>query len=222
MDPLTVTVVAFLVTVAIGLFFYFRPNYFSAVEGFVTIALDNETMPKCLARDAEAQQLLAQFQGFSITSSNSTQGEAYAELKLIVQKLLCMDADITGSAAGPYSTYNLPFNTSHDTEPLANFVGRCARNAVRPLDVNITIDKYEGRGVELIRTLCFDEPQRLAAATKFHDIVARVSRNIMRACNTPKASLDHPAGPRDPGYYEPPQLQELRSYTITGGAPQYI
>lgn len=219
MDPLTIAFCAFLATLAIGLFFYFRPQ---TKEGFATLALDNETMPKCLLRDTEAQQLLAEFQGFSVTSPNSTHGEAYAELKLIVQKLLCMDADITGSAAGPYSTYSLPFATAHDTEPLANFVGRCTRNAVRTTDIEITMDKYEGRGIELIKMLCFDEPQRKAAALKFHSIVARVSRNITQACTMKKASLDTPAGVRDPGYYTPPGLQTLRAYTISGDAPQFI
>jgi hypothetical protein len=222
MDPMNVALGAFLITVVIGLFLYFRPNYFSTKEGFATLALDNETMPKCLLRDTEAQKLLARFQAFSVTSPNSTHGEAYAELKLIVQKLLCMDADITGSAAGPYSSYTLPFATAHDTEPPASFVGRCVRHAARPLDVELTMDKYEGRGLELIKTLCFDEPQRKSASTMFHDIVARVTRNIMRACTVEKASLDIPAGVRDPGYYTPPQIQTLSPYTITGDAPQFI
>jgi hypothetical protein len=223
MDPMKIAFVSFLIVLAIGLFLYFRPRYLrQQTEGFATIALDNETMPKCLLRDAEAQRLLASFQAFSVTSPNSAQGEAYAELKLIIQKLLCMDADITGSAAGPYSTYNLPFATAHDTEPVASFVGRCVRHAARPLDLEITMDKYEGRGVELIKILCFDESQRKKASTQFHDIVGRVSRNISRACLTEKASLDTPAGPRDPGYYTPPELEELRPYQLTGDAPQFI
>lgn len=219
---MTVALASFLVLIAISLFLYFRPDYLKTKEGFATLALDSETMPKCLLRDAEAQRLLARFQGFSVTSPNSMHGEAYAELKLIVQKLLCMDADITGSAAGPYSTYTLPFATAHDTEPPMSFVGRCVRHAARPLDVEITMDKYETRGLELIKTLCFDEPQRLAAAKEFHNIVLRVSRNITRACLTEKASLDTPAGPRDPGYYTPPEVKNLNAYTITGNAPQFI
>lgn len=222
MDPMTVAFLAFLVVLMIGVFLYFRPNYLKPTEGFATLALDNETMPKCLLRDTEAQKFLASFQAFSVTSPNSTHGEAYAELKLIIQKLLCMDADITGSAAGPYSTYSLPFATAHDTEPPASFVGRCVRNAVRPLDVDITMDKYEARGLELIKTLCFDEPQRKSSAKKFHDIVARVARNITRACTMEKATLDIPAGPRDPGYFTPPGIQLLQNYTQTGDAPQFI
>jgi len=220
MDPMTVALAAFLIAVAIGLFLYFRPKFIR--EGFVTIALDNETHPKCLMRDAEAQELLHKFQGFSVTSPNSTHGEAYAEFKLILQKMLCIDADITGSGAGTYSTYNLPFATAHDIEPAASFVGRCVKRAARSRDVTVAMDKFEERGLALLKTLCFDEKDRKAAATKFHNIVSRVSRNIMRACLMEKASLDTPAGPRDPGYYAPPELKQLHEFTLSGDAPQYI
>lgn len=217
---MTVAFTAFLIALAVGIFLYFRPQYIR--EGFTTIALDNETYPKCILRDNEAQQLLHEFQGFSVTSPNSTTGESYAEFKLILQKLLCMDADITGSGAGPYSTYSLPFATAHDIEPPFNFVGRCVKRSIRPRDLEVAMDKYEARGMELLKTLAFDEKQRVAASKKFHNIVLRTSRNIQRACLTEKASLDIPAGPRDPGYFTPTKIEELGPFTITGGEKQWI
>jgi len=219
MDLLNIAIVAFFIALAIGAFLYFRPK---AMEGFVTVAVDGELMPKCIARDAEAQQLLAEFQGYKIVSPNSKNGEAYDELKMILQKLLCMDADITGSGAGPYTTYSLPFATQHDIEPVASFVGRCVRNAVRSRDIEVAMDKYEARGIVLIRQLCNDEPTRAVAAKKFHDIVLRVTRNITRACLTEKATLDTPAGPRDPGYFTPDKIMTLHEYSITGGERQYL
>lgn len=220
MDMMTVGFTTFLIAVAIGLFLYFRPQYIR--EGFVTVALGNETFPKCLARDAEAQQLLSEFQGFSVSSPNSTHGEAYAELKLILQKLLCIDADITGSGAGVYSTYSLPFATAHDIEPPASFVGRCVKRAVRARDVEVAMDKFEERGLELIKTLCFDEPQRKKAATKFHSIVARVSSRIQHNCLMEKATMDVPAGPRDPAYFTSSTLSMFAPFTISGNENQWI
>jgi hypothetical protein len=215
MDPMMIAFSTFILAVIIGLFLYFRPQYIR--EGFATVALDNEVYPKCILRDIEAQQLLAEFQGYSVMSDNTSTGMAYNEFKLIIQKLLCIDADITGSGAGPYSTVNLPFATSHDIEPPTSFVGRCVRRAIRSQDLVTAIDKYESRGLTLLKTMCFDEKQRAVASRKFHSIVARVSRNISRACLTEKASLDTPAGIRDPGYYLPPQLQRLHDFKITGG-----
>lgn len=179
-------------------------------------------MPKCLIRDADAQQLLAMFQGLKIVSPASDAAMAYEELKLILQKLLCIDADITGSGAGPYSTYQLPFATAHDIEPAASFVGRCVRNAVRERDITMAMEKFETRGKALIESMCADAEQRKAAHAKFHAIVTRVTRAITEKCLTEKASMDHPAGPRDPGYYTPPKLEEHAEYSIFGGEKQYI
>lgn len=215
-----IVVISFLIAVAIGLFLYFRPRYIS--EGFATVALDNETFPKCLLRDTEAQQLLSEFQGFTVTSPNSIHGEAYAEFKLILQKILCIDADITGSGAGTYSTYNLPFATAHDIEPAASFVGRCIKRAVRSRDIEVAMDKFEARGLQLLNTLCFDEKQREAAAKKFHSIVLRITASISRNCLSEKATMDTPAGPRDPGYFTPAKVNEYHEFSLSGGEDQFI
>jgi len=225
MDPLQIAFGAFVCVLAIGIFLYFRPKFLQEgneqKEGFATVALDGEAMPKCLLRDADAQGLLAQFQALKYAAPNSDTGAAYDELKMVLQKVLCIDADITGSAAGPYSTYQLPFVTAHDAEPAASFVGRCVRHSVRSRDVEYTIGKYEDRGKELIAQLCFDEATRKQAMSTFHNIVARVTRNISRVCIAPKANLDHPSGVRDPGYYEPENVQHLQEYTIQGDK-QYL
>ena len=205
---------AFLMVLLVGVFLYFRPHFMS--EGFATIALDGETMPKCFLRDAEAQQLLQEFSGSKKLAPNSDAGMAYAELRLILQKVLCMDADITGSGAGPYSTYQLPFATAHDIEPAASFVGRCVKNAVRSRDLEMVMDKFEGRGLELIQTMCNEPAQRQRVKTMFHDILLRATRNIAGKCLVEKASLDIPAGPRDPGYYEPNGSLETGPYKIRG------
>ena len=219
MDYLTIAIGAFFIVLAIGIFLYFRPAFIS--EGFATVALDGESMPKCFLRDAAAQNLLARFQGLKISAPNSESGEDYDEFKTLLQKILCIDADITGSGAGPYSTYQLPFVTAHDIEPAASFVNRCIRNAVRPRDVEIAMDKFETRGHELIKSMCFDEASQKSAALQYHDIMMRVTRNITSKCLQEKATLDIPAGVRDPGYYLPQKVEELHTYSISGGNAQY-
>ena len=218
MDPMNIALAAFFVALAIAAFLYFRPHFLA--EGFATIALDGETMPKCFLRDTEAQRILVEFAG-AHRAPASDAAMAYAELKLILQKALCMDADITGSGAGAYSTYQMPFATAHDIEPAASFVGRCVKGAVRTRDLEMVIDKFEARGAELINTLCADKAQRARVMNMFHNVLARASRNMADKCIVEKASLDVPAGARDPGYFEPDSLKELRPYAIQGGA-QYF
>ncbi len=144
---------------------------------------------------------------------------AYDEFKLIVQKLLCMDADITSYGAGEYASLRLPFNTQHDMEPAGTFVGRCLRNAVKERDIAITFDKFKQRGIVLLAALCSDSATKAAAMKKFESIVGRMQANISKVCLKEHASMDIPAGVRDPGYYSPPSLVELGPYQNT--APKY-
>lgn len=219
MDPLTIAAYAFLVLIAIGIVLYLRPRFIN--EGFTTVAIEGELMPRCLARDAQSQALLAQL--YSKSASNSDAGMAYEEFKLILQKLLCIDADITGAGAGAYSTYQLPYATAHDIEPAANFVGRCVRRAVRERDVLMVLEKFESRGNILLKSICGGDSAGLnASLLAFNAIVKRVGASITSKCLMEKANMDVPAGPRDPGYFIPPNVEELGEYTLFGGSPQYI
>lgn len=218
---INVALIAFFVTLMIAVFFYFRPRFIN--EGFTTIAIDGVSAPKCFLRDAEAQELIAMFRPVHQMAPSSEPAMALKELTLILQKALCIDADVTGSGMGPYSTYELPYATAHDIEPAASFVGRCIRNAVRPRDIEVAMGKFEDRGTELLQTLAGATQSSFDAAhKKFRNVIMRATRNISDVCLKPKNSLDTPAGPRDPGFYEPPQLQELRPYQIVGGGKQWI
>lgn len=201
MDPLNIALTAFFVVLSIAVFLYFRPKFIS--EGFTTIAL-SEDMPRCLLRDADAQSLLASLDKHS---------EHYGEFKLILQKALCIDADVTGSAAGPYTTYALPFATAHDIEPSASFVGRCVRNVARSRDIEMVIGKFQDRGNELLSQLCVNPTIQ---KHKFRHILLRVMAHITPVCIAPKANLDIPKGTRDPGYFMPESVKHLQEYTIRG------
>jgi hypothetical protein len=218
-DYLKYAAYAFLVVVAIGIVLYLRPWFVR--EGFVTVAIEGEIMPRCLTRDPDSQALLAQL--YTKAAPNTPAGEAYAEFKLILQKLLCIDADITGAGAGAYSTYQLPYATAHDIEPAANFVGRCVRNAVRENDVFMVLEKFESRGNTLLNIICGgDSAGKNTAITAFNSIIKRIGLRITSKCLMQKATLDTPAGIRDPGYYESPKIEDLHEYTLFGGSPQYL
>jgi hypothetical protein len=212
---------AFFVVVVIGALVYFRPRFFS--EGFTTIAIDDATAPKCFLRDADAQKLISKFAAVRDMPPASPKAMALAELTLILQKMLCIDADITGAGMGPYSTYQLPFATAHDIEPAAEFVNRCLKNAVRSRDIEVAMGKFEDRGNELLDTLCGGTPEHAANKELFRGILLRATRNISDYCLKPKNSLDKPAGARDPGYYDPgSSASDARPYEISGGGKQWI
>jgi hypothetical protein len=214
---------AFFVLFLIAVLLYLFPRFgvrAPAAEPFSTIALNTSDFPACLARDYEAQELLsnlkAGLKGFA-PSADASMG--YAEFALIVQKLLCMDADITSFGAGEYASLRLPFATAHDMEPVGTFVGRCLRNAVKERDISITFDKYRERGNALLATLCHNSASKAKAFTAFDNLVKRTQSNISKVCLKEHASMDIPAGVRDPGYYTPDDLINLGPYQNT--APKY-
>ena len=210
---LSIAIAAYFLLMAVALVLYFRPKFVK--EGFTTIALDDASMPKCFVREPEAQKLLATFR-----ATNTTNSAEYEEFKLILQKVLCLDADVTGPGAGPYSTYKLPFATSHDIEPVASFVGRCVRKVLRERDIEMLIEKYRTRGGVLIHQLCTSNVEQYLF--RFNSILDKVKRTITPICVAPKATMDIPAGPRDPGYFESEDIRNLSPYAISGGGAQYI
>jgi hypothetical protein len=191
-----------------------------AAEGFTTVALNTTTHPACVARDAEAQRLLTEMKVATHGRGPAEDAAmAYEELSLIVQKLLCMDADITSLGAGVYSTMRLPFSTFHDMEPVGSFVGRCLNNAVKQRDIDLTLGKLQDRGEELIGILCHSQLSKANALTTFDGIVKRVAANITPICLREHASMDIPAGVRDPGFYTPAGLSQYGEYQNT--APKF-
>jgi len=192
-------------------------------EHFSTVAVDRDLMPRCFTRDTEAQNILSMLR-------NQSKTDAFAELSMILQKMLCIDADVTGAGAGGYQSFQLPFVTQHDLEPPASFVGRCLKGAVRSRDLEIMMEKLERRGNTLIHSLC-NETNKTECLTKFHGVVVRSARNIGKACmnngvgslgvGSLGVGLDRPSGPRDPGYSIPAGLEEQGPYSIRGEV-QYI
>jgi len=191
--------IGFILLFFVTILLYVYPRFLKDVEGFSTIAVDPVYSPKCFARDAEAQRLLAEVVNAIPRTSEGVQW--VDEFRLILTKLLCIDADITGSGSGVYSTMDLQFNTFHDMEPVANFVGRCLNRSLKERDITLTLEKLETRGAELLKgTPGVDKSQRDMWVASLHNIAMRTSQAIHKVCLMPVASLDRPAGVRDPGY----------------------
>lgn len=221
--PYTLAIFSLIVVAIMAAIYYIYPGIITSLaapEGFTTVALNTTTQPACLARDSEAQRLLEEMQtAVKGHGAADDAAVAFAEFSIILQKLLCMDADITSLGAGVYATMRLPFSTFHDMEPVGSFVGRCLNNAVKQRDIDLTLGKLQDRGEELIGMLCASEKSKADALTSFDRIVKRVAANITPVCLREHASMDIPAGVRDPGFYTPPGLSQYSEYQNT--APKF-
>lgn len=201
--------VGFLLVLALMLIHY-RPGL-SVEEGFAVAAVDPVQMPACVERSTAAQSLLARIASFPVDDANA------AELRLLISKLCCLEADISTPAVGSYRTMPLQFRTSHDMEPASSFVGRCLRNAVRDRDIELVIEKFQTRGRVLMDVLLGE----CADGAKEFDAVVLSTRMAMNSfCLTPQPSMDRPIGARDMGFWEPEEVAEIAQYQGVSATPK--
>jgi hypothetical protein len=182
-------------------------------EGFSAAhAVNPKRMPECVSRSTDAQSLLARFADYPLEDTNA------AEMRLLVTKLCCMEADIMAPSAGVYRTMNLQFRTSEDMEPPSTIVGRCLRNAVNKRDIELIIEKYSWRGHQLLKILCTDD---LSAATaEFDKVVANLQFAMTSFCLKAQPQMDRPIGARDMGFWEPEEVADLSQYQGVSAVPK--
>jgi hypothetical protein len=197
----TLGALAFGLLVVALLLVHYRPAD-TTEEGFALAAVNPLLVPACVERSTDAQSLLAR-----IASSETS---AAAELRLLVSKLCCLEADIATPAAGLIRTLPLQFRTDTDMEPASTTVARCRAGAIPKRDVELMTEKFAKRGAALIREAlggsCSD------AQAEFAEVLSRTHRALASACLKPAPTMDRPAGPRDPGFWTPHDVADLSSY----------
>jgi len=177
------------------------------VEGFTTTAIHPTRVPECVARSTEAQALLARIADIA--------GDAADELRLLVSKMCCMEADIATPSAGKYRTLTQQFRTSHDLEPPSSLVGRCLRNAVNQRDIELVIEKFTVRGHDLVSALCTDP----VAHQELDGVVARLQLAMTSFCIKAPPRMDRPEGVRDVGFWEADE-SDLSQYKGVSAQPR--
>lgn len=200
----TYVLVVFLILLA-GLLMHYKP-----VEGFAVRSVDAVKMPECVSRSTAAQSLLARL------DKDDKEGK---ELRQLVTKVCCMEADIIAPSAGVYRTMHAQFRTSEDMEPPATIVGRCLRNAVNKRDIELIVEKYVTRGKELIRGLCVGSEQAEALA-EWEEVVGRLHKAMTSVCLKEQPQMDRPLGARDMGFWEPENVADLSQYQGVSAVPK--
>jgi hypothetical protein len=178
-------------------------------EGFATAAVDPTRMVACAERSSAAQSLLARF--------HTQTGDNAEELRLLISKVCCLEADVSAPVPGLLRTHSLQFRTSQDTEAPSSIVSRCVRGALRERDIEIVVEKYESRGHELIDGLLGSCQE---AHGEFTEIVAKTRSSMFTFCMKPQPQMDRPTGPRDPGYWETDSTADLIQYQGISAEPK--
>ncbi len=194
----------------------FLPPY--SAEGFAVAAVNSILAPACTERSTQAQSLLHRIATTDENKSLGNEGNK-EELRLLLSKLCCLEADLITPAAGAYRTLPLQFRTSHDTDAASTLVGRCFRNAIRQRDIDIIVEKFQVRGLELVSNL-MDPSEVAEAKEEFMTVINRVKTAFQSTCLTYKPQLDAPEGPRGLGFWEPKSATGLAQYQGISAVPK--
>jgi hypothetical protein len=194
----------------------FLPPY--SAEGFAVAAVNSILAPACTERSTQAQSLLHRIATADENKSLGNEGNK-EELRLLLSKLCCLEADLITPAAGAYRTLPLQFRTSHDTDAASTLVGRCFRNALRQRDIDIIVEKFQVRGLELVGNLV-NPSDVTEAKEEFMTVINRVKSALQSTCLTYQPQLDTPEGPRDVGFWEPKTAAGLAQYQGISAVPK--
>ena len=202
----TLTALAIGLLVVALLLVHYRPLR-PLEEGFALAAVNPLLVPACVERSTAAQSLLARFASSETSSA--------AELRLLVSKLCCLEADIDTPAAGLIRTLPLQFRTDTDMEAASSTVARCRAGAIPKRDAELMSAKFAKRGAALVHEVLGSCSE---AQAEFTEVLARTTR-ALNTCLTPAPSMDRPAGPRDPGYWTPHDVADLSNYQGISASP---
>ena len=134
------------------------------------------------------------------------------ELDVLFQKIAAMKTDINEGTGRVYKSIDVPYSTEQDVEPAATLVGRCHKKAIRQSDIELATDRYLIRGRQLIKALDAYFPAVTQSASQELESNVRTLKAVMLdKCLKTQPQLDMPNGVRDPAFYEPPSLEELRA-----------
>lgn len=106
----------------------------------------------CSEESADAVAICDLFDGRKSTTSEGP--DDLRELKAILSKLCCAKKDLMSPSQSVNSTLKIPYNTSHDREPVANTVARCFTRTIPMRDIDISFLTWKDRGLALLNKLC--------------------------------------------------------------------
>ena len=186
----------------------------SAVEGFAGPANGSGSLT-CMRTSSEAAEL------FTMLSSKPQTVEAGAddlrELQVLLGKLACLKRDLMSPSGIVEATRKQPFRTSHDMEPVAETAARCFAKTIPKRDVELSLDKWRGRGDMLVRRLCtsanLTEAEVSTAITLFKKVMSDIADVMGSTCFKGDPKIAGQEGPRMITGFEPAALNNLREYT---------
>jgi hypothetical protein len=171
--------------------------------------------PDCLRSSSEAAELYALLA--SKTQTTEEGPDDLHEMTLILSKMACFKRDLTGGAAVVSATYQQPFSTAHDIEPIAETTARCFARTLSQRDLSLSLEKWSTRGRVLISRICTsvqlsdkEEKEAMDLFTALMTDISNISLNV--CCERAEAIIAGQSVSSRYGGYSPPELVRFGEY----------
>jgi len=169
-------------------------------------------IPDCIQNSDDAAQL---YSIFSSKASSTEEGDDdLRELGVLLGKLACLKRDLLSAGHLVSATRGQPFSTSQDLEPISETAARCFALTIPPRDIEIAIDKWNSRGVMLLKRLCTsyssNSTEQNNATTLFKQFMADITDIMKTVCL--KSSSSSQSTPRMVDGREPGENMYLGEY----------
>lgn len=137
-----------------------------------------------------------------IKCNPGTQTEDEKEFDLLKKKLTAFKKDLANPAAVLKDTLKLPFLTSQDMESVAETASRCFMKTISSRDLEISLEKWQGRGKELISSIAVNAKLGVKEVAdlenSFETLLTSVKETARQTCLPSQPLISNAPGPRDP------------------------
>lgn len=186
----------------------------ATAEGFFGGVAVGAGQPDCLRTSSEAAKIYGTF--LQRNSSTEEGSPDLDELRLLLSKLACFKKDLLGTAGVVEATRYQAYATSMDMEPIGETTARCFAKTIPKRDLDLSLDKWNKRGKVLLNKLCtsydLSEADVTTVEQQFEALMADISDIANSVCLGGEPMIAGTPTPRNPGGYEPTDIQDLGPY----------
>ena len=183
-------------------------------EGFYGGAAVGTGQPFCSEVSVEAAQLFALFDGRLKAPGVDSGSDDFSEFTQLLGKLACLKKDLMSPSGIVEATRYPDYATTSDIEPVQETTARCLAKTIPPRDLDLTFDKWNKRGTELLLHLCtatnLTEEEVKKAETTFTKLWRDVYDVAQSQCLNSQATsiIAGQNQPRDPAPFSPLALMD--------------
>lgn len=129
-------------------------NKVETKENFYGGAAVGTGQPFCSEVSVEAAQLYAMFDGRLKAPGVDSGSDNFREFTQLLGKLACLKKDLMSPSGIVEATRYPDYATTSDIEPVQETTARCLAKTIPSRDLDLTFDKWNTRGNELLLQLC--------------------------------------------------------------------